>query len=64
MPTHSTIDPIEAAAKALHALLTSIEHALSPAAVVAFKAPIARHGRSLHTTAGPEALAEALAEVA
>lgn len=56
MPTHSTLEPIEAASKAIDALLSAIEGAPSSGAVAAYRAAITRHGRNLIETAGPEAL--------
>lgn len=56
MPTHSTLPPAEATAKAVDALLCAIEGAPSSGAVAAYRAAITRHGRNLIATAGPDAL--------
>ncbi|HEV2542937.1 MAG TPA: hypothetical protein VGU70_09300 [Methylobacterium sp.] len=64
MPTHSTLEPIEATTKALDALLSAIEGVPSSGAVAAYRAAITRHGRNLIETAGPEALDEARERVA
>lgn len=63
MPTHSTLPPVEAAAKALDALLCAIEGSPPSGAVVAYRAAITRHGRNLMDEAGPSSLSEALARV-
>lgn len=59
MPTHTTLEPVEATAKALDALLSAIEGGPSAGAVAAYRAAITRHGRNLIETAGPDALDEA-----
>lgn len=56
MPTHSTPEPIEAATKAIDALLCAIEGNPAAGAVAAYRAAITRHGRNLIEVAGPEAL--------
>lgn len=56
MPTHSTLEPVEATAKAIDALLCAIEGRPAAGAVAAYRAAITRHGRNLIETAGPEAL--------
>ncbi|MCP1551650.1 MULTISPECIES: hypothetical protein [Methylorubrum] len=56
MPTHSTLEPVEATTKAIDALLCAIEGNPAAGAVAAYRAAITRHGRGLVETAGPEAL--------
>ncbi|MER2253419.1 hypothetical protein ABS772_26190 [Methylorubrum podarium] len=56
MPTHSAPDPIEAATKAIDALLSAINGNPGAGAVAAYRAAITRHGRGLVEAAGPEAL--------
>lgn len=56
MPTHSTLEPVEATAKAIDALLCAIEGRPAAGAVAAYRAAITRHGRNLIETAGHEAL--------
>lgn len=56
MPTHSTLEPVEATAKAIDALLCAIEGRPAAGAVAAYRAAITRHGRSLIENGGPEAL--------
>ncbi|MFJ7441281.1 hypothetical protein ACIQW5_26965 [Methylorubrum thiocyanatum] len=58
MPTHSTLEPVEATTKAIDALLCAIEGNPTAGAVTAYRAAITRHGRNLIETAGPEALDE------
>lgn len=64
MPTHSTLEPVEATTKAIDALLCAIEGNPSAGAVAAYRAAITRHGRNLIETAGPEALDEARERIA
>lgn len=64
MPTRVAVNPAEAAAKAVDALLTAIDGAPGPCAVAAYRAAIVRHGRDLVDTAGADALRAVLALVA
>lgn len=64
MPTHSTLEPVEATTKAIDALLCAIEGNPTAGAVTAYRAAITRHGRNLIETAGPEALDEVRQRVA
>lgn len=63
MPTHTTLEPIEATTKALDALLCAIEGNPTAGAVTAYRAAITRHGRNLIEASGPEALDEVLERV-
>ncbi|CAO4183568.1 hypothetical protein [Methylorubrum aminovorans] len=64
MPTHSSLEPVEATTKAIDALLCAIEGNPSAGAVAAYRAAITRHGRNLIETAGAEALDEARERIA
>lgn len=59
MPTHTTLEPVEATAKALDALVSAIEGAPSSGAVAAYRAAITRRGRNMIEASGPDALGEA-----